>query len=197
MIIIGITGTLGAGKGTVVDYLVKKKGFKHYSVRGYIADIISNKGETVNRDTLTHTANLLRQQNGPAYIIEELYDIAASGGNNCVIESIRTPGEITALRQKPNFYLLAIDADIHSRYERIQLRNSETDDVSFETFKQNEIREMFSHDPNKQNLSECIKQADFVLNNDGNMEELVHNISNILKKIDQLTKQSKSNDCID
>ena len=27
MIIIGITGTLGAGKGTVVNYLVEKKGF--------------------------------------------------------------------------------------------------------------------------------------------------------------------------
>ena len=27
MIIIGITGTLGAGKGTIVDYLVKEKGF--------------------------------------------------------------------------------------------------------------------------------------------------------------------------
>ena len=33
MIIIGITGTLGAGKGTIVDYLVKQKGFVHYSVR--------------------------------------------------------------------------------------------------------------------------------------------------------------------
>ena len=33
-IIIGITGTLGAGKGTVVEYL-KKKSFKHYSVRSF------------------------------------------------------------------------------------------------------------------------------------------------------------------
>ncbi len=32
MIIIGITGTLGAGKGTIVDYLVKEKGLKNVSV---------------------------------------------------------------------------------------------------------------------------------------------------------------------
>jgi len=36
MLIIGITGTLGAGKGTIVEYLVKNKNFKHYSVSGYL-----------------------------------------------------------------------------------------------------------------------------------------------------------------
>ena len=38
MNIIGITGTLGAGKGTIVDYLVQKKGYVHYSVRSFIAE---------------------------------------------------------------------------------------------------------------------------------------------------------------
>ncbi len=32
MKIIGITGTLGAGKGTVVDYLLEQAGFTNYSV---------------------------------------------------------------------------------------------------------------------------------------------------------------------
>lgn len=40
MQIIGITGTLGAGKGTVVDYLVKNKGFNHFSVGDYLIDEI-------------------------------------------------------------------------------------------------------------------------------------------------------------
>ena len=34
--IIGITGTLGAGKGTIASYLVKEKGFKHFSVREFL-----------------------------------------------------------------------------------------------------------------------------------------------------------------
>ena len=38
MVIIGITGTLGAGKGTIVDYLVNKKSFYHYSVSGYLKE---------------------------------------------------------------------------------------------------------------------------------------------------------------
>ncbi|TVQ14464.1 MAG: hypothetical protein EA361_07795 [Bacteroidetes bacterium] len=185
MIIIGITGTLGAGKGTVVDYLAKEKGFTHFSVRGYLAEVISAAGEKVNRDTLTHTANELRKEHGPAYIIEELYRKAAQSGQNCIIESIRTPGEIDALRQQPNFYLLAIDADINTRYERITLRNSETDSISFETFRSNEAREMHSDDPNKQNLSECIRQADFVINNDGSRKDLEQKTETILNQIEQ------------
>ena len=38
MKIIGITGTIGAGKGTIVDYLVKQKNFKHYSVRNFLIE---------------------------------------------------------------------------------------------------------------------------------------------------------------
>ena len=45
--IIGITGTDGAGKGSVVDYLVKEKGFVHYSGRGVIVEAIEAKGGSV------------------------------------------------------------------------------------------------------------------------------------------------------
>lgn len=183
MIVIGITGTLGAGKGTVVDFLVKEKGFVHFSVRDYLSDVIKSHGMQVNRDTMVVTANELRRKNGPAFIIEELYRKASSTGKNCVIESIRTPGEIEKLRQYDNFYLLAIDADIEIRYERIQIRGSETDNVDFTTFRKNEEREMHSDDPNKQNLSECIKQADYILNNNGSIKELKQKTEDILHDI--------------
>jgi len=44
MLVIGITGTIGAGKGTVVDYLTGKKGFSHFSVRGYLIRHFSVRG---------------------------------------------------------------------------------------------------------------------------------------------------------
>jgi dephospho-CoA kinase len=183
MVIIGITGTLGAGKGTVVDYLVKEKNFQHYSVRGYLAEIIKSREGIVDRDSLTHTANELRKQFNPAYIIDQLYKVASTSGENCVIESIRTPGEISSLRKYDNFYLLAVDADIKTRFQRIKHRNSETDHIDFDTFKNNETREMHSDDPNKQNLSECIRQADFVIDNNGTIDELNTNTERIISQI--------------
>jgi dephospho-CoA kinase len=183
MIIIGITGTLGAGKGTVVDYLLKNHKFIHFSVRQFIAEVITAAGEEVNRDTLTHTANKLREQHGPGYIIDELYKKAEKTSGNCIIESIRTPGEITSLRKHSGFVLLAVDADIHTRYKRIVIRNSETDRIDFDTFRSNEEREMHSTDPNRQNLSECIKHADYVISNNGSLEELHKQTEDILEKI--------------
>jgi dephospho-CoA kinase len=183
MIIIGITGTLGAGKGTVVDFLANEHKFTHFSVREFLAEIIRASGQEVNRDTLTHTANDLRRQYGPAYIIEQLFNKAAQTGNNCIIESIRTPGEIEALRRHKSFVLLAVDADIKVRFDRVIIRNSETDNIDFQTFRSNEEREMYSKDPNHQNLSECIKQADYIIDNSGNRDDLHLKTSEIISKI--------------
>jgi len=183
MIIIGITGTLGAGKGTIVDYLVNKKGYAHFSVRAYITEEIVKRGLPVNRDSMVIVANDLRAKHSPSYIVEQLFEQASKSGNNCVIESIRTPGEVDALKSKGNFHLFAVDANPESRYERIQKRQSETDQVSFETFIANEKREMNSTDPNKQNISRCIAMADFLFENDMSIEELEKTVDMVLSKI--------------
>jgi dephospho-CoA kinase len=184
MIIIGITGTLGAGKGTIVEYLVDKKGFVHYSVRAYLLEKIRKKGLPENRDSMFNLANELRAGYGPSYVTDQLYDQALVVGKNCVIESIRTPGEIDSLRAKGHFFLLAVDADRELRYQRILLRQSETDRVSYKTFLDNEERELNTTDPNKQNIRKCLKMADFILLNNGTKKDLIIQLDKVLNKID-------------
>lgn len=180
MKIIGITGTLGAGKGTIVDFLVKEKAYLHFSVRQYLIEEIKGRGMIVNRDSMTNVANDLRANNSPAYIIEELYKEASAAGKNSIIESIRTPGEIEYLKKQGDFILLAVDAKPELRFDRIKIRASETDKIDFATFTANEKREMNSNDPNKQNLGKCIAMADIVLNNNGTVKELIDQLNNYL-----------------
>lgn len=182
MVVVGITGTLGAGKGTIVEYLTTNKGFKHFSVRAFLLEEIHKQQKPVNRDSMVEVANRLRSEQGPSYIIMELYKHAQKDGGRCIIESIRTPGEISALRKQPGFVLLAVDADANIRYKRIKKRDSETDRISFETFLQDEEREMHSNDPNKQNLSACIKQADHIIYNNGSLDSLHVQIELFIKK---------------
>ena len=184
MIIIGITGTIGAGKGTIVDYLEKEKGFLHFSVREYLTEEIKRRGLEVNRDSMTEVANELRSKYSPSYITDELYKRALYAGMNSVIESIRAPGEIDSLKEKGNFYLFAVDADPEIRFERIRKRASETDRVDYETFLANEKREMNSSDPTKQNLQKTISMADYVFRNEGSIDDLFTEVEKVLKKIE-------------
>ena len=128
-------------------------------------------------------ANELRASHSPSFIVDQLYEQAKKSGKDCIIESIRTPGEIESLRRKGKFILIAADADPKVRYERIKRRNSETDRIFYSTFLEDEQREMTSTDPNKQNLSRCIAEADYVVQNNGSLENLYEQVEKIIKSI--------------
>lgn len=69
-------------------------------------------------------------------VSSQVYMAAAALSAPVVIESIRTPEEVVALRNISNqqMRLLSVDADVYTRYTRIKARKSETDDVGFDQF---------------------------------------------------------------
>jgi dephospho-CoA kinase len=55
--------------------------------------------------------------------------------------------------------------------------------VSYEIFSENENREMTSNDPNKQNLSACMKLADYHFTNNSSFEDLYQQVDKIIETI--------------
>lgn len=181
--IIGITGTDGGGKGEVVDYLVTKKGYIHCSARSLWIDEIRKRGLEVKRENMRIVANSLRAEHGNDYLVAEyLRQAKEAGWKDVVIESLRAVAEAKMLKSHGGL-LLAVDADPHIRYERVQKRASESDRVTLEEFTKQEELEMNDPDPNGMQKAKVMAMADYTLQNNGTLGELHEQIEEILAKI--------------
>ena len=181
MLIVGITGTNGSGKGTVADYLIKHHHFKHYSARDFIVEEMKRRGMEVNRDNMLVVANGFRQEQGSDFIIRSLFERARTTGAPAIIESVRSRGECEFIHQQGG-KILAIDAPVALRYERIKSRAGVTDKVSLEQFIQSEHNETSSSDPCDSNLLVCIDLADEKLDNSRGMNELYQQIGAVVER---------------
>jgi dephospho-CoA kinase len=181
-VIIGLTGTNGAGKGTVAEYL-KKIGFSYHSLSDAIRDELKSQNLEASRENLIGAGNNLRESFGPSIlalrISRKLID-----GNNYVVDSIRNPHEINALRERVNFHLLAIDAPIELRYQRCLARGRNESAATLEEFRIIEDREK-SGDETAQQIHRCMEMADLKIINSGSVEELNSELESVLKKIEQ------------
>lgn len=183
--ILGITGTLGSGKGTVVDYLVKEKGFKRFAVSDtFLTQEAIRRGLEPNRQVRHDIANEYRAL-GPTKLQEAVYEMARAdieAGHDVIIEPQHTVGEVNFIKSIGG-KVIGIDADIQLRYARIKERGSAKDNVTFEEFRDFEILESQSDDPNQNNLIAAAKAADTHLTNNGSLEELHAAIESALAHI--------------
>lgn len=181
--ILGVTGSFGAGKGAFVDYLTREKGFVHYSASGFITEEIEKRGLPVHRDSMRQVANELRDVYGSAYIIESLYERAKKCGHeSSIIESLRARSEVAKIKALGGF-VIGIDAPPRIRYERTQKRGSNKDHVDFDTWCVQEKSEMNPDDPSKQDIFGALADSDTVIVNEGSLTEFYEKIDRVLREL--------------
>ncbi len=182
--IIGITGTIGSGKGSVVEYLLGK-GFKHVAVSDtFLAGEAVKRGLPPDRPNRRDIANEYRSQ-GPTKLMEAVYELArplVEAREDVVLEPQHTAGEVDFIHSIGGIEF-SVDADLDIRYKRVSSRGGSKDGVSFEEFRSHHEHEMSHADPHRNNLGAAIAKADYHILNNGTKEELHQQIEEVLKQI--------------
>ena len=182
LMIVGIAGTLGAGKGTIAEYLAKKHNFIYLSVRNFFAEEVLKRELAVSRENISTVARALRTEHDAAYAVAELLKRAGRGGQGVVIESIRTVAEAQYLKAQ-GAKLWYVDANIEARYKRFIGRAMPIDAVPFEKFVDNDRQDQDASDPAEQDLPSVAQLADATIMSDGTKEETFAQVEKALADI--------------
>jgi len=177
--IIGLTGTMGAGKGEVASYL-KEKGFEHHTYSEIIIEETEKRGLDATRENLQKVGNLLREEHGDEGILSRKI-LEKIKTDKAVADGVRNSAEIRELRKAKDFYLIGVDAPQKLRFNRLKKRGRAGDPDSFEEFKRLDDKENLGR--KGQEISKCLKMADFMIINDGSLTELRKKVDNLLKNI--------------
>ena len=177
--IIGLTGTNGAGKTAVADYL-ESLGFERHSLSDEIRRELVEKSLPANRENLIAQGNAIRAAEGRSALADRIKSRLSNSGRY-VVDSIRNPSEVESLRATGRFQLLLVDAPQRLRYERVVERGGDRLPASFEEFVEQEEREWESLDPAAQRMKATIEMADQTVSNDAGLPELRAKVGSILQ----------------
>ena len=177
--IIGLTGANASGKGEAASYL-KLKGFEYYSLSDILREEAKSRGIESSRENLIRLGNELREKNGPS-VLADFVIKKIKNKNNYIIDSIRNPSEVEALKKMRDFILIGVDAPVEIRFERIVSRKRPGDPETLKEFMEKEKMENIPSPANQQ-LETCLKMADMIIINGSTIEEFHKKISNVIEK---------------
>ncbi len=180
--IIGLTGPIASGKTTIAEIL-KEKGFEYYTFSDILRIEAKKKGIEQTRENLQKLgADIKAQSSNPGILSRLIVENARKEKKeNIVADGIRTVDEITELK-KYDAYIIAVTAPQEERFRRLKKRARPGDPESFESFKK------MDDDENKgktkgQDINNCVKNADKVINNSKNAEQLKEQVLTLLSSL--------------
>ena len=187
--IVGVVGKIAAGKTTVAKFF-EEKGFCRVSCSDPLIDLLTHnvsdyswipelpeKAEPT-RDRLIEFGKHLKETYGEDILIRLAVD-KMRHCENIVIDGVRSEGEIKAVKRLGG-KVIYVEARPEIRFERLMRRKASKDKgiKSFEDFKaMDDAEERLYH------TSELKGLADYVIVNEGTLEELREKVERIIEEV--------------
>jgi deoxycytidylate deaminase/dephospho-CoA kinase len=176
--IVGLTGSFGAGCSILVDYLTQKN-YVRYSLSDVVKQaLIKERGEDeiakipfgARRKIYQDKGDELRKKNLYALVDEILPQVLSDldSGKDVVIDSIRNHFEVARLRHAIiGVQIIAVNASLSERWERCKAEYETLESA----FKDDDERDKGDEQPPYgQHVQKCVEVADFVISNNNPCE---------------------------
>lgn len=176
-IIIGIAGESGSGKDTATRYLAEKYGASHHKFSAMLRDILDRLNVEQNRKNIDLISTTLRHAFGEDIMSRVIcHDVESDTHELIVMDGVRRESDLMCVRSLPGFVLWFVDTSLETRYNRITSRRENADDHT-KTFE--EFVEESKSEP-QQRIQDLKGIADFVIDNNGTLEQLQGQIDDIM-----------------
>ena len=184
--IIGLTGSLAAGKGIVSDFL-KEKDFIYYSLANEVRLAAEERRIEITRKNLQDLGNQLRKERGSGVLAKLIYNkihLYPKEERKVIVDGIRNPAEVDKLKQFKDFYLVSVDAPADERFKRMCERKRESDPKTWEEFLAIDKRDKgIGEKEFGQAVGKCMQMADYTLINDCLIEDTREKFERIYEDI--------------
>lgn len=179
-VIIGVAGEIASGKDTAGKYIAEKYNALSLRFSQPLRDILDRMSLPQNRENMAKLSLYLRKAFGEDVFSKVLLaESEASQNAMIVIDGVRRLPDIIHMETNTHFYFIYIDASADIRYERLIQRRQNTDDAT-------KTPAQFTKDAlleTESQILELKERADFVINNEGTLEELERQIDDIIAAI--------------
>jgi len=178
--VIGLCGSIGAGKDVVAKFLVKEYGYVQITVGDIVREAFNKTGIPMTRENIDDFSKGMMEAHGPDHWLKQcVQKIKMEGYGRAIVDGIRTMNNHEVVKEAFNgdYLLFKVDAEPMVRFKRLQSRGRADLPKNLQEFKSQEESQ------NKIfRINETFKIVDWTIDNSTTLEELYERIRKIAQK---------------
>ena len=176
-LVVCVVGMPGSGK-SLVSSVARELGFDVVVMGDAVRKVAEERGIEPRGEEMRKLMKALRREGGPAVVAELCFPLIDAAGPLVLVDGIRSLHEVEAFRRRyGSAVLIAVHSSPKTRFERLRARGREDDPKSWEEFRKRDEVEL------QVGIGSAIALADYVLVNEGTLEELEGAARELLEKL--------------
>lgn len=178
-IVLGIAGSIGAGKDLLSKYVVNRYSFYKIHMGDLVRALAKKEKIKITRENLQKLQEKYHKKHGKEFLIDIAINKARkSKKQKVVIAGIRTPEQAAKFKKEPNAKIIFIDAKPKLRLEYLKKRKRKGFPQTLREFKKQEKRENKYFKFNK-----ILRYVDYKIENNKTEKDLYKKIDDLIKRL--------------